>query len=190
MRLISIFLLLLAVMFASSLTAKGKEVPWPKWTDEVRLDFGKCLYSEDSSGTDWSALGWSLVKQWRLRRDGRFVDYTFHKQVRWYCAVFERNGPRWLGQRPGRILRATWEKAPYEREIGEWEQLRDFVGEFERQEITDPCPKCMWWGGPSCGDVIPEHWFCPLGPHKDGSQYRKNAFCYLVKKPRKKPRSR
>lgn len=181
-RLLTSLLLLLLLFGFWPAVSIGKNGSWPEWNPAVRLDFGKCLYSEDSSGTDWSALGWSLIKQWRLRNDGRFADYSFHKQVRWYCAVFERNGPQWLGKRSGRILTATWERAPYEREMAAWGELRGFVDKFERREVADPCPSCVWWGGPSC-DTIPDNWVCPLGPDKTGWRYRKNSFCHLVGTP-------
>lgn len=154
----------------------GELKKWPEWDDAVRIDFARCLYSEDSSGTDWPAIGWALVKQWRLKRR-RMPEHTFHRQVRWYCAVFERNGPQWLGERPGRILSSTWDNPPYKRDLAAWQALRKFIRKFERQNVVDPCPSCVWWGGPKC-DTIPANWTCPLGPPET-----KNVFCHLIGTP-------
>lgn len=170
------FLLLMACSLFISSSAFGKRFPWPNWDKETRLDFGKCLYAEDSSANDWPALGWALVKQWRLKRK-RIDGHTFHRQVRWYCSVFERTGVRWRKKRPGKILAATWNKAPYKEDSEAWEGLRGFVDRFEKLKITDPCPSCVWWGGPKC-DTIPEHWVCPLGPPKTN-----NVFCHLSGRP-------
>jgi len=159
-----------------SAVAISRPAPWPKWDDSTRLDFGKCLYAEDSSATDWSALGWALIKQWRLKKD-RIERHTFHRQVRWYCAVFERGGPRWATKRPGRILAASWKNPPYKRDLAIWRRLEKFVGQFERRQVSDPCPSCVWWGGPKC-DLIPEHWQCPLGPPET-----RNMFCHLEGHP-------
>ena len=171
MRIISIVLISLVTILIR-VNVAGSEEQWPEWNDSVRLDFGKCLYSEDSSGTDWPAIGWSLVKQWKLKRS-RLKGHAFHRQVLWYCAVFEKSGPKWLGRRPRLILEATWGSPPYARDAKKWKALKSFVDRFERKAIADPCPVCIWWGGPKY-DLIPKNWECPLTP-----PVTKNVFCYV-----------
>jgi hypothetical protein len=158
-------------LFFISSIAEASHKRWPEWSDEVVLDFGRCLWAEDSSGDDWPALGWSLVKQWRLVRDRR----TFHQQIRWYCAVFAKLGPRWFGTRPQRIRDSNWD-SPLDGTVEQWLELRSFIARFSSRLVSDPCPNCVWWGG-QC-DFIPPTWTCPLSPPKSN-----NFFCHLIEKP-------
>jgi hypothetical protein len=141
---------------------------WPIWTPEVELDVGRCLWAEDSSGKDWPAAAHALVKQWRLLGGRR----PFSTQVRWYCAMWKKVDPQWDGTRPDLIRRSTWTE-PLDGTVEEWAELRAFIERFKQRRVDDPCPRCIWWGGPRY-DQIPAHWTCPLGPPETN-----NVFCYV-----------
>jgi hypothetical protein len=115
---------------------------WPVWTEESKLNLGRCLHAEaQTHRADWAPMAWRLTNLWVTTR--RTQGWTINEQIKRYCGMFKNKG-----KRPAAIRASTWDN-PVHGKQREWDTIHTFVEDFTAGNIEDPLPLADHWAGPN-----------------------------------------
>jgi hypothetical protein len=119
--------------------------------------------SDFRSEREAAAIGHILVRIYRERH--RRLRWSLRTTIHNYCAAFDERSPNYYRDRTRKIRESTWVEPLHHPDYDpDWSRLRGFVARFHKQEVSDPCPRCIGWAGDI--DKIKPTWTVVMGPPK------------------------